>query len=116
MCDYMNMPFSLRNAQQITEFFSQPGRWTAMGSLAIQDFPLEAGQYLMLGDNSPSSSDSRFWGENDYHVSRELLIGKAFFVYWPHAWETNPHFTLSLRTREIGVPFYPNFRDMRLIR
>lgn len=116
MCDYMNMPFSLGNAQAIVEFFSQPGRWTAMGSLAIQDFPLEADQFLMLGDNSPSSSDSRFWGENDYFVPRELLIGKAFFVYWPHAWETNPHFTISLRTRDIGVPFYPNFRDMRLIR
>ena len=120
MCDYQNKPFGLRNAQQITEFFSQPGRWAAMGSLAFQDFPLEADEFLMMGDNSPSSHDSRFWedrsGNQRYQVARELLIGKAFFVYWPHAWETSPHFTISLRTRDIGVPFYPNFRDMRLIR
>ena len=121
LCDYVNNPFSIRNAREITEFFSEPGRWAAMGSLAIHDFPLEADQFLMLGDNSPSSSDSRFWldrrtGEPQWWVSRELLIGKAFFVYWPHAWETYPHFTVSLRTRDIGVPFYPNFWDMRAIR
>ncbi len=120
LCDYVNNPFSIDNAREIAEFFSQPGRWAAMGSLAIRDFPLEADQFLMLGDNSPSSSDSRFW-ENDYrashyYVPRELLIGKAFFVYWPHAWETHPYFTIGLRTRDIGVPFYPNFGDMRLIR
>jgi signal peptidase I len=119
LCDYVNNPFSIHNAQEITEFFSEPGRWAAMGSLAIRDFPLEADQFLMLGDNSPSSSDSRFWEdryrESQYYVSRELLIGKAFFVYWPHAWETHPHFTIGLRTRDIGIPFYPNFGDMRLI-
>ncbi|MBX9789901.1 MAG: S26 family signal peptidase [Pirellulales bacterium] len=120
LCDYVNDPFSIRSAREITEFFTEPGRWAAMGSLAIRDFPLEADQYLMLGDNSPSSSDSRFWEDDSnrerYYVSRELLIGKAFFVYWPHAWETYPHFTISLRTRDIGVPFYPNFWDMRAIR
>jgi len=116
MCDYTNEPLDSQSAQDIANFFSQPERWLTMGMLRIRDFPLLDDEFLMLGDNSPSSSDSRFWGKDDYYVSRELLIGKAFFVYWPHAWETNPHFTISLRTRDIGVPFYPNFRDMRLIR
>lgn len=35
--------------------------------------------YLMLGDNSPSSQDSRCWG----FVPRDHLVGRASFVWWP---------------------------------
>ena len=35
--------------------------------------------YFVLGDNSAHSSDSRNWG----FVSRNDVIGKAFFIYWP---------------------------------
>lgn len=35
--------------------------------------------YLMLGDNSPSSRDSRCWG----FVPRDHLVGRASFVWWP---------------------------------
>ncbi|HYG74731.1 MAG TPA: signal peptidase I [Planctomycetota bacterium] len=35
--------------------------------------------YLMFGDNSPSSKDSRTWGT----VPKEELIGRASFVWWP---------------------------------
>ncbi len=41
-------------------------------------------EFLMLGDNSPRSNDSRGWQTTSV-VPRRLLIGKAFFVYWPHA-------------------------------
>jgi signal peptidase I len=37
------------------------------------------GFYLMLGDNSPSSSDGRVWG----FVPRENLVGRACFIGWP---------------------------------
>jgi signal peptidase I len=37
------------------------------------------GYYFVLGDNSGSSSDSRFWG----FVPQEDVIGKAEFIYWP---------------------------------
>ena len=37
------------------------------------------GHYLMMGDNSPSSSDGRVWG----FVPRENLVGRASFIAWP---------------------------------
>lgn len=35
--------------------------------------------YFVLGDNSASSRDSRYWG----FVDKKFLIGKAILVYWP---------------------------------
>jgi hypothetical protein len=40
---------------------------------------LGEGEYFMMGDNSPSSFDSRSWGV----VEESSLIGSAFFVFWP---------------------------------
>jgi signal peptidase I len=35
--------------------------------------------YLVMGDNTVNSYDSRAWGS----FSRQNVIGKSFFVYWP---------------------------------
>ena len=37
------------------------------------------GYYFVLGDNSASSHDSRYWG----FVPQDDVIGKAEFIYWP---------------------------------
>ena len=43
----------------------------------IVDVPGDS--YFVLGDNSASSRDSRYWG----FVPRKNVLGKVIFIYWP---------------------------------
>ena len=72
-------------------------------------------QFMMAGDNSENSSDSRYWGNPDEFVSaqidtapflvhRDLLIGKAWCVYWPSAFRVG------------NIPIIPDFGSIRFIR
>jgi signal peptidase I len=40
---------------------------------------VRAKHYLVFGDNTVTSYDSRYWGD----VPQENVIGKGWFVYWP---------------------------------
>ncbi|KAA5546043.1 signal peptidase I [Roseiconus nitratireducens] len=85
-------------------------------------FELHEDQFFPMGDNSPESLDARCWAgtkriarlperfrDQAYafadasYVPRDLLVGKALVVFWPHPWNE-------------PVPFYPNFSRFRLIR
>lgn len=46
-----------------------------------RDIQIPEDSYFLLGDNSISSQDSRFWGV----VDQEQVIGKAIFIWWPFA-------------------------------
>ena len=72
-------------------------------------------QFMMAGDNSAYSLDGRLWGNPDefvaaqfddspFVVHRNLLIGKAWSVYWPAVNKLGP------------LPIIPDFGRIRFIR
>ena len=93
---------------------------------------IEHDQFLVLGDNSPISSDSRFWNDTEpwvqqhmfdptddpdpqtgrrlpsartHVVPRGLMVGRAFFIYFPAPYPA----TAS------GRAIIPNFGQMQFI-
>ncbi|MGE0609364.1 MAG: signal peptidase I [Pirellulales bacterium] len=79
-----------------------------------QEFKMGPDQFMMLGDNSLRSQDSRLWSKYDpdlpaHVVTREMLIGKALFIYWPHSWG-------SIGRDGIWFPYFPNFSQMGFVR
>ena len=79
------------------------------------DFPLEEGQYFVLGDNSAASKDSRLWNDG-HHVDRHLLIGEAMLVFWPHAVPASWAVPVKIGRFELRLPSWPNFARMRFVR
>jgi signal peptidase I len=49
-----------------------------------QELQVDPDGFLALGDNSPRSRDSREWREDMQSVPRGHLVGRAFYIYWPH--------------------------------
>jgi signal peptidase I len=105
MCDYKS---------PVAGFLAKPTSWPSVfASQRSVEFPLRSDEFLMLGDNSPRSADSRLWrgpdGRPEHYVKRDLLVGKAVFVYWPHSWNRIPG-------TKIPFPFFPNFARMKFVR
>ncbi|MDR0609007.1 MAG: S26 family signal peptidase [Planctomycetaceae bacterium] len=109
-CDLLDPPFhdeySLTE-NSINRIFSRPEYWRNFGKTNTVSFKLGKDQFLMLGDNSTRSSDGRLWRENDQplYVDRNLLIGEAVFVYWPH----------GLRIPGTRIALIPNLQKLRFI-
>lgn len=91
-----------------------PDQFPPLNQLRAVYFPLAADRFLVLGDNSPRSADSRLWdgrgddGGPEYYVKRDLLVGKALFIYWPHA--------LPMPGFPNSFPFIPNVARMGFVR
>src|SRR5215204_4476250 len=45
-----------------------------------EELVVPAASYFVMGDNRNNSEDSRYWG----FVPRDLVIGRAMFVYWSY--------------------------------
>ena len=67
---FIDEPSSIRSV-----YYYNAGDYGKEGQ--VIDVPKDS--YFVLGDNSASSRDSRFWG----FVPRKNLLGKAIFIYWP---------------------------------
>lgn len=96
---------------------AEPSQWHRFREREHVEFRLGDDQYFVMGDNSAESSDARLWYSRDRsggmpggaYLERDLLIGKALCVYWPHSWNQIPG-------SPIPFPLFPNVMDMRLVR
>lgn len=90
---------------QVQDILRTPQRWPLTDLFTSRrevEFLMGPEHYFPLGDNSPQSQDGRRWGGEPY-FEHDLLIGKALFIYWPHAWRS-------------PIPYLPNFQRMGFIR
>jgi len=56
-----------------------PGYSLLDSTTGTEDYYVPTDCYWAMGDNSPNSKDSRYWGG----VPRQNLIGRGYFVFWP---------------------------------
>jgi len=63
----------------VADDWKYPAKWDGLRNPNARTYYVYPGHYLCLGDNSPESSDSRFWGL----VPQRLMLGRALLVYFP---------------------------------
>jgi signal peptidase I len=133
--------------QHLRFLLSDPTAWWDAYKACRREarFKIGADEFLVLGDNSPRSKDSRLWGndrraQHRHAVPRSALVGKAFYIYWPHGqpflnggsgyavWnhkeleaKRQSDGSVLLRKKstdypDIRLPFYPNVGRMQRIR
>lgn len=119
---YMRLSGERAGIQAIQSLMADRDQWDRFAgwkSRRTVTFELDEDQFFPMGDNSPESKDARCWVDefNRFHspdpdaylwadvnyVPRDLLVGKAIMVFWPHPWNE-------------PVPFTPNFKRIGLIR
>lgn len=101
--EFRGSPFTLHRVRLDRDLYYQPAVYNegyaragepGLGTHPSQPLVLGPDQFFVCGDNSPNSLDGRLWDTPDpwvYQeidptigvVNRDLLIGKAFFVYFP---------------------------------
>ena len=111
--------------KRIQDSLSSPQTWDEFVGWDIRretTFELQEDQFFPMGDNSPESLDARCWAgvkdrikmpgdvnrdawrwSDESYVPRDLLVGRAIVVFWPHSWNA-------------PAPFIPNAKRIKLIR
>ena len=112
-----------RSPAELLDFLSDPSRFPSLANVRSSEYEIGPDRFFMMGDNSPRSKDSRGWGSDDsawdpsdrkaWEVPRQLVTGKAFYVYWPHGVPFGPDIRLNHDTR---ILFRPYFERMKWIR
>ena len=114
--EFQGSPFKLYRVGLDRDIHYQAGgagRRTLRATHPSKTLTLSPDQFFVCGDNSPASSDGRMWNVPDPWVAqridptpgivpRDLVIGKAFFVYFPSL----------VKDRAIPIP---DFGRMRFI-
>ncbi len=94
--------------KEIQQVFAMPDKWAEFIGWETRrtvSFELQEDQFFPMGDNSPESLDARCWAgtkariplprgvnrdawtwSDQSYVPRDLLVGKALVVFWPHSW------------------------------
>lgn len=62
--------------------YYKPGEDMSVGEVfdGKDEISVPEDSYFVMGDNRNNSEDSRYWG----YVPRDLVIGRAMFVYWSY--------------------------------
>ncbi|WP_175517146.1 signal peptidase I [Planctomicrobium piriforme] len=126
-------------SNELARFVTDPEMWSEVfaryeSEMGERTLVIPEGHFLAFGDNSPQSNDSRMWDLGQETVPRKFLVGKAFWIYWPHGVpflnggrgfpvtynSQHPPRGGDLETLKdyprYTVPFYPQFSRMNRIR
>ncbi|HEX4792242.1 MAG TPA: S26 family signal peptidase [Humisphaera sp.] len=108
---------AIEHVQVARDIFYQNNDGRLQWGIPRQPVDLKAGEYFVLGDNSPISGDARFWTDpiklekegmpdvESGRVPEQFMLGKAFFVYWPAGYPVP----------STNINIVPDFGDMRFI-
>jgi signal peptidase I len=130
-------PVTLQNVAVDRDLYYCESRLAGNGVISKDEFgnfsgdpiKIENDQFYCLGDNSAFSHDSRSWRQSELDpwvykrflekhdqqagvVPRELLMGRAFFVYFPSPYTLIP----GQKPSVLNPRIVPNFQDMRAIK
>ncbi|HWL08288.1 MAG TPA: signal peptidase I [Planctomicrobium sp.] len=125
-------------SNQLGRFMNNPEMWGEVfmkhsRELGERTLVIPEDNFLAFGDNSPQSNDSRMWNQGQESVPRKFLVGKAFWIYWPHGvpflnngkgFPVTYHYQHSQNRNlekvndypRYSLPFYPQFSRMTRIR